>query len=100
MFQASSEFPHDDKADPENLPAMSLGRSSDGTYHSYDPASRQTLNLSEPEAIERLHAKLHDGYPWHFHYTYVNMTPQHVSFSVEFGPDGRVSEVRPVYGWD
>jgi hypothetical protein len=100
IFQASSEFPHDDDADPNNLPAMSLSWRKDGSYHTYDLASGQTLNLSESEAVDRLHARLHDGYPWHFHYTYINSTPQHVSFSVEFGPDGRVAAVKPVYGWD
>src|SRR5271167_53559 len=94
IFQASSEFPHDDAADPDpnNIPAMSLGWRKDGTYRTYDLATRQNLQLSEAEAIARLHAKLHDGYRWHFRYTYINMTPQHVSFSVVFGPDGRVAE--------
>jgi hypothetical protein len=102
IFQASSDFPYDNEneKDADNIPAMSLGRSQDGAYHTYDLASRQTLNLSESEAIDRLHARLHDGYPWHFHYTYINVTPQHVSFSVDFGADGRVSQVRPVHGWD
>jgi hypothetical protein len=100
VFQASSEFPHNDDTDPDNIPAMSLGWSKDGTYHTYDPATNQTLHLSESEALNRLHAKLHDGYRWHFHYNYINMTPQHVSFSVVFGADGRVTEVKPVYGWD
>lgn len=100
IFQASSEFPHDDNTDPDNIPAMNLGWGKDGTYRIFDLATNQSLHLSESEAIARLHAKLHDGYRWHFHYTYINMTPQHVSFSVVFGPDGRVAEVKPVYGWD
>jgi hypothetical protein len=100
IFQASSDFPHDDKTDVDNIPAMLLGRTKDGIYHAYDPAAGQELNLSESEAVDRLHARLHDGYPWHFRYTYTNVTPQHVTFSVDFGPDGRVSQVRPVYGWD
>jgi len=100
IFQASSDFPYDDKTDPDNIPAINLGRTRDGLYHAYDPASGQNLNLSESEAIHRLHNRLHDGYPWHFRYTYINVTPQHVTFSVDFGPDGRVSQVKPVYGWD
>lgn len=99
IFQAGSEFPYD-KEDLDHIPAMSLGRTQDGVYHTYDPPSRQNLNLSESEAVERLHARLHDGYPWHFHYTYTNVTPQHVTFVVDFGTDGRVSQVGPVYGWD
>ena len=100
LFGASSEFPHDDKADADSIPAVNLGRGKDGNYRMYDLEMRQDLRLSESEAIERLHAKLHDGYPWHFYYTYINMTPMHVTFSVVFGPDGRVTEVKPVYGWD
>ena len=100
IFQARSDFPYDDKTDADNIPALNLGRTAEGVYHTYDAASGQNLNLSESEAIDRLHARLHDGYPWHFHYTYINATPQHVTFIVDFGPDGRVSEVRPVYGWD
>ncbi len=56
--------------------------------------------MSESEAIERLHARLHDGYQWHFRYTYLNLTPQHVSFTAVFGSDGRIAEVKPVHGWD
>jgi hypothetical protein len=99
-FQASSDFPFDEKADGDNIPAMGLNWRPDGTYHTYDLATHQDLQLSEEEAIERLHARLHDGSKWRFHYTYFNLTPQHVSFSVVFGPDGRVTELKPVYGWD
>jgi hypothetical protein len=100
IFQASSDFPYDDKADADKIPAMSLGRTKDGVYRTYDLATNQNLQLSESGAIARLHAKLHDGSNWTFHYTFINMTPQHISFSVVFGPDGRVTEVKPVYGWD
>ena len=98
IFQASSDFP--EEGDSNDIPAMGLGRTPDGKYHTFDSETNQTLSLSESEALDRLHAKLHDGYPWTFHYTYTNLTPQHVSFSVVFGPDGRVTEVKPVYGWD
>ena len=94
IFQASSDFPDDGGAD--HIPAMGLSRTQDGKYHTFDSAT----DLSESEALDRLHAKLHDGYRWTFRYTYTNLTPQHVSFSVVFGPDGRVAEVKPVYGWD
>lgn len=94
IFQTSSDFPDDD--DANHIPAMRLSRTQDGKYHTFDSAT----DLSESEALDRLHAKLHDGYRWTFRYTYTNLTPQHVSFSVVFGPDGRVTEVKPVYGWD
>jgi hypothetical protein len=99
-FQASSDFPYDAKANDDNIPSMMLNSKRDGTYHTYDLAAHQDVELSEADALERLRSKLHDGYKWHFHYTYFNVTPQHVSFSVAFGPDGRVSKVNPVYGWD
>ena len=100
LFGTRSEFPHDDKADANNIPALSLGWGKDGTYRTYDSARRQNARFSESEAIERLHAKLHDGYRWRFYYTYINVTPMHISFSVVFGPDGRVTEVKPIDGWD
>ena len=100
LFRASSEFPHDDNADAANIPAMNLGRGKDGVYQVYDIAARQNVQLSEPEVIERLHAKLHDGYRWHFYYTYTNIDSADVYFSVVIGPDGRVTEVEPVRGLD
>jgi hypothetical protein len=100
LFGASSEIPLDDKAAADNIPAVNLGSGKDGNYRMYDLEMRQDLRSSESEAIERLQAKLHDRYPWHFYYTYINMTPMHVTFSVIFGPDGRVTEVKPVYGFD
>lgn len=100
LFSARSEFPPDDKADVADIPAMNLEREKDGGYRVYDMAARQNIRLTESEAIERLHTKLHDGYPWHFYYTYSNLTPMTVSFSVVFGPNGRVTEVKPVHGLD
>lgn len=99
LFSASSDFPYD-KADVKDIPAVRLDRTKDGIYRTFDSATSQDLNLSESEAVDHLHARLHDGYPWHFHYTYINGSPEHVTFIVDFGPDGRVSQVGPVYGWD
>lgn len=100
LFRASSEFPHDDNSDAANIPAMNLGRGKDGVYQVYDMAARQNIQLSESEVIERLHAKLHDGYRWHFYYTYTNIDSADIFFSVVFGPDGRVTEVVPLRGLD
>ena len=97
-FQAGSDFPWDKDAPGDNIPAMGLNWRRDGTYGTY--ATGQYISLTEAEAIERLHTKLHDGYKWYFSYTYFNLTPMHISFSVVFGPDGRVTEVTPVHGWD
>jgi len=99
LFRAGSDFPYDKNAAGDN-PAMSLRKDQEGTYWTYDLATDRNISMTETQAVERLHVKLHDGYRWHFSYTYINMTPMHVSFSVIFGPDGRVSEVTPVHGWD
>jgi len=94
LFGAASESVSDDHAVDDSVPTMSLSRNRDGTYRVNGVA------LSETQAAERLQAKLHDGYRWRSNCVYVNMTPMHVSFSVIFGPDGRVAEVTPVHGWD
>jgi hypothetical protein len=99
-FRAGSDFPWDRNAEGDNIPAMGLSWRRDGAYVTYDLAAGRDISLTESEAIERLHRKLHDGYRWHFSYTYINVTPMHVSFSMIFGPDGRVAEVTPVHGWD
>ncbi|GEM_PF-2462894 len=99
IFRASSDFPHDE-TDIKNIPVVSLDRTKDGIYRTFDSATSRDLDLSESEAVDHLRARLHDGFPWHFHYTYINGTPEHITFIVDFGPDGRVSQVGPVYGWD
>jgi hypothetical protein len=100
IFGAGSDFPYDKNGAGGNNPAMNLHRDQEGTYRTYDPATNRNISMTETQAVERLHVKLHDAYQWRFSYTYINITPMHVSFSVVFGPDGRVSEVTPVHGWD
>ncbi len=100
LLRASSEFPHDDNADAANIPAMNLGRGKDGVYRIYDMVGGQNIQLSEAEVIERLHAKLHDGYRWYFYFTYTNLVSADIVFSIVFGPDGRVTEVKPLRGLD
>jgi len=99
-FGASSDFPYDKNAAGDNIPAMNLQKDQGGTYWTYDRATNRSIAMTEAETVERLHVKLHDGYRWRFGYTYITMTPMHLSFSVVFGPDGRVSQVTPVHGWD
>ena len=94
LFGAASESVSDDHAVGDSVPAMSLSRNRGGTYRVNGVA------LPETQALERLQEKLHDGYRWRSNCVYVNMTPIHVSFSMIFGPDGRVAEVTPVHGWD
>lgn len=100
VFSASSESPHDDDSDPDHIPVVNLSWRRDGTYRLTDASAHQDVRLSESEAVDRLGALLLQGYKWVFRYTYINLTPMHVSFSVEFGSDGHVCEVKPTYGWD
>ena len=100
FFGASSDFAYDKNAPGDNIPAMNLHKDQGGTYSTYDLATNRPVSMTETQAVERLHVKLHDGYRWRFSYTYITMTPMHLSFSVIFGPDGRVAEVSPVHGWD
>ena len=100
FLSASSDYPYPDNADFKDIPAVSFIASADKGYRTDDATARTMGPLSEEEALRLLHEKLHDGYRWRFNYTYLSGTPQHVSFSVIFGPDGKVSEVKPVHGWD
>ena len=99
LFSASSDF-HDKEGDGGYFPEMRLSWNKDGTYRTYDFAAGKDISMTEAEAIERLHATLHDGSTWTFHYLYTNLTPQHVAFRVVFGTDGRVSEVQPIFSFD
>lgn len=99
LFSASSDF-SDKNGDGGNLPEMRLSWNKDGTYRTYDFATGKDISMTEAETVERLHATLHDGSTWTFHYLYTNITPQHVAFRVVFGIDGRVSEVQPIFSFD
>src|SRR5712671_2812074 len=56
--------------------------------------------LSDAEAAALMKQKMSDGYEWRWRYTFINDTPQHFSFTVTFGRDGRVKDVTDVWGWD
>lgn len=100
LFAAGSEFPDDKNAVDEDIPAICRTRDRDGLYSVHDAAAHSDIALTQAQEVERLRRRLHDGYRWRFAYTYLNITPMHVSFSVMFGPDGRVTRVTPVHGWD
>ena len=100
IFGADSDFPYDEHAAGDNIPAMNLRKDQAGTYWTYDLATSRKISMTQTQAVERMRAKLHDGYRWRLSYTYINMTPMHVSFCVIVGPDGRVAEVTSVRGWD
>ena len=100
LFSASSDFLYDKTTHGGKAPELSLSWNKDGTYQTFDPAGGRIISMTESEAVEYLHATLHDGYTWTFYYTYNNVTPEHVTFHVVFGADGRVSEVKDIYGFD
>jgi hypothetical protein len=98
LLGASSDAP---ETAPGHLSAVSLGfHPEDNTFTYFDAMKGADRELSESETLELLHQKLGDGYIWRFRFTFVSSTPQHFSFKVEFDKDGRVQEVKPVYGWD
>ena len=100
LFGLSSEASNNDVATGDRVSAISLFRNADGTYRASNGIADNGRALTEAKAVERVQAKLYDGYRWRSNCIYVNMTSMHVSFSVIYGPDGRVSEVTPVDGWD
>jgi hypothetical protein len=100
LFSASSDFLYVKTTHGGTAPELSLSWNKDGTFQTFEPAAGRIISMTESEALEYLHATLHDGYRWTFHYTYNNVTPEHVTFHVVFGTDGRVSEVKDIYGFD
>lgn len=79
--------------------AISFGNAGDRAYITYDFSTRQSRNISEPDAITLFRGKLHESYGWHFQYTYEFMN-QFVLFEVDFAADGRVSRVgSPGHHW-
>jgi hypothetical protein len=98
ILAAYSDAPVNGPDDTSHL--LTLTTDSNGLLHAYDLPALQARTLSAQAAAELMHEKLGNGYDWHWRYTFVNDTPQHISFIVTFGPDGRVKELKPVYGWD
>lgn len=100
LFSARSDLLYEKKADGGKAPELRLSWNKDGSYQTFDPAAGRIISMTESEALEYLHATMRDGYTWTFYYTYNNVTPEHVTFHVVFGTDGRVSEVRDIYSFD
>ena len=84
----------------KNVHAISFGNAGDRAYITYDFSTRESRNISEPEAITLFQEKLRQSHGWHFQYTY-NFMNQLVLFDVDFTPDGRVSRISPLghHGW-
>ena len=85
----------DSVSDEEGVHYATLVKHSDGTFGSFGAP-----RLNEDEALALMKQKMSDGYEWRWRYTFVNNTPQHFSFTVTFGRDGRVKDVTDVWGWD
>ena len=98
MLAADSDAPTSGPHDFSH--SVSLTIDSNGLFHCQLRCVGKPPVLSAETAAELMHEKLSDGYEWHWHYTFVNLTPQRISFNVIFGSDGRVKEVQAPYGWD
>lgn len=85
----------DNVSDDQGVHYATLVAYPDGTFGSLDAP-----RLTEDEAVALMKQKMSDGYEWRWRYTFVNATPQHFSFTVTFGRDGRVKDVTDVWGWD
>jgi preprotein translocase subunit YajC len=91
---------------PENVPDeesvhyVSLMQHPDGTFVWSSGPDFRSQKVTEEEAAGLMKQKMSDGYDWRWRYTFLNDTPQHFSFTVTFGSDGRVKDVTDVWGWD
>lgn len=91
----------DNVSDEELVHYVGLTEHADGTFgcDSCGP-NKEDRHLSNAATAELMKQKMADGYEWRWRYTFVNATPQHFSFTVTFGRDGRVKDVTDVWGWD
>lgn len=88
-------------SDEAGLHYASLMEHEDGTFGCFDALPDcQFRQLTNAEAVALMKQKMSDGYEWRWRYTFINDTPQHFSFTVTFGRDGRVKDVTEVWGWD
>jgi hypothetical protein len=90
----------DNVSDEEGVHYASLFEHEDGTFGWSSGPDYQSRQLTEDEAAGLMKQKMSDGYDWRWRYTFINDTPQHFSFTVTFGRDGRVKDVTDVWGWD
>ena len=88
---------HPRGADPAagDVFAIIFGTGGKGIYTINDYGSGEGRTISESEALAIIRQKVQGNDQWSFLYTYVTFN-QMVYYSVAFGPDGRVTEIRPV----
>jgi hypothetical protein len=90
----------DNVSDDAGVHYASLMQHQDGSFGWSGGPDYQSRQLTKDEAVALMRQKMSDGYDWRWRYTFLNDTPQHFSFTVTFGPDGRVKDVTDVWGWD
>jgi len=90
----------DNVSDEEGVHYASLAEHADGMFACSSGPDYRSEQLTDAEAAALMKQKMSDGYEWRWRYTFINDTPQHFSFTVTFGRDGRVKDVTDVWGWD
>jgi hypothetical protein len=88
---------HPSGADPDaaEVLAITFGAAGKGVYTINDYGTGDGPHISESEALAMIQQKVQGSDHWSFLYQYTNFL-QRVHFSVAFGPDGRVTEIRAV----
>jgi hypothetical protein len=88
---------HPSGSDPDarEVSAITFGTAGKGIYTINDYGTGDGRHISEAEALAMIQQKVEGSDHWSFLYIYTNFL-QRVHFSVAFGADGRVTEVRPV----
>jgi len=90
----------DNVSDEAGIHYASLTEGKDGTFGCSCAPDDQWRQWTDAEAVALMKQKMSDGYEWRWRYTFINDTPQHFSFTVTFGRDGRVKDITDVWGWD
>lgn len=94
VLEVVSHPPGGDKNTGEVL-AITFGTGGKGVYTTNDYGTGDGRHISESEALAMIQEKVRGSDHWSFVYQYTNFL-QRVHFSIAFGPDGRVIEVRTV----
>jgi len=82
--------------DAREVLAITFGTGGKGVYTINDYGAGDGRHISESKALAMIQQKVHGSDHWSFLYQYTNFIQRGVHFSVAFGPDGRVTEIRAV----
>jgi hypothetical protein len=96
-WKAMQVVSHPPGADPaaRDVLVITFGTGGKGVYTINDYGTGEGRPIAESEALATIQQKAQGNDQWSFLYTYVTFN-QVVYYSVAFGPDGRVNEIRPV----